>query len=345
MLSRRLFVDRICDEVALSQEALAELSNLDGNLPSSRFLAELAGGGQVNLATRVLYESLLRDPHHGDFIRQVDASPLRARRVSSAPLIVIVPGMFYREYPEIGADGGLLTEVASQFGVDTVTIPTLSLGSVNENVEILHRHLGDIGDRPFWLVSMSRGSAEVKWLLQAHPEATYLDQIKGWVSMCGIVSGTPLHERIYANQFLGAMHRLVARVNGINPELGAELCASNSRWQPTRCPTDTRVVNIIAVPLSWHVTGSVIRRYHRICHHGPTDGVVILSDYLKEPGVIYPVWGVDHFMRTSRITALFYRLFYYLFVGKGENDENNDDRNSGIDANDPDRDSAGSARR
>ena len=340
MLTRRLFVDRIGDEIALHEQAQTQLAKLDGALPSGRLLADLAGNGQVNLASRVLYEALRRDARHGPFINAVDRSPARAQNILSAPLIVIVPGMFYRQYPEIGADGKLLTEIAARFGVATTVLPTASLGSVSNNVEILHAHLSSMPPRPFWLVSMSRGSAEVKWLLQTYPNAPYLRQLGRWISLCGIPSGTPLHEGIHASRILRALHRTLARVNGVSPALSEELRASNAKWQPTSCPEHVRVINLIAIPLSWHITASAVRRYQRLCHLGPTDGVLLLAEYLKEPGLIYPLWGVDHFMRTSRIVALFYRLFYYLLVAKGGNSEKPDNIHS-IDIDDLGNDGAG----
>lgn len=321
MLTRRLFAASIGDEVGLAEEAQARLGKLGPEMPSAATINALAGNLDANLASSVLHQALLREPRYGDFIREVDRSPETAVKVQGAPLLIIVPGMFYRDYPEIGADGGLVAGIAEKFGLEVVTAPTLSLGSVAENLKILHEFLNRAATREFWLVSMSRGSAEIKWLLQRHPEAPYLADLRAWISVCGILSGTPLHERIYANPILGTLHRGLARINRISPGLGEELLRSKDHWAPARLPSNTKMVNVIAIPLSWHVTNSAIRRYHRICHLGPTDGVVLLADYLNEPGYIYPVWGVDHFLRSTRIAALFYRLLSFLLVRKGESDE------------------------
>lgn len=343
MLIRRLFAEAIGDEVALTEEARRQLEKLQDESPSSQTINALASKKDANLASAVLYQALLREPHHGAFIRAVDQCPTSAVTVDDAPLMIVVPGMFYREYLEIGADGKLVKDIARKFGMKTVTAPTSSLGSVNENLAILHEYLCRVATRPFWLVSMSRGSAEVKWLLQRYPDAPYLSALRVWLSIAGIVAGTPLHERIYANKFYGAMHRSLARINRISPALGEELVCSNPNWQKLTCPPHTQIINIIAVPLSWHVTESAIRRYYRLCPFGPTDGVVLLTDYLDEPGLIYPVWGADHFLRMSRIAALFYRLLYFLLVGEGEHDEKSDNRNSCLGVPDSERNGPGPA--
>ena len=310
------------DEKALRDDARARLAGLGPEMPDAASINALAGDTDADVASSAFYEAILRDPSYGDFIRKVDASPDSAARISDAPLLIIVPGMFYREYPDIGADGSLIAGIAERFGLDVLRVPTSSLGSITENLEVLHTFLAREAKREFCLVSMSRGSAEVKWLLQRYPDAPYLDNLRTWISICGILSGTPLHEHIYSNRVFRTLHRGLARINRINPELGEELLRSRDHWAATRIPPQATQVNVIAVPLSWHVTGSAIRRYRRICHLGPTDGVVLLTDYLDEPGMIYPVWGVDHFLRSTRIAAMFYQLLSFLMApGRTSNEK------------------------
>lgn len=318
MWTKKLFPAAVGDEVDLAASARAALDGLGNEIPDKAQLAALAAQGQVDLASRMLFEALLRDGHHGAFIRQVDGMPIKPVPGARAPLLIIVPGMFYRQYPEIGADGSLLIEVANRFGIETELAPTASLGSVSGNVELLHQFLLTRAERPFWLVSISRGSAEVKWLLNAYPEAPYLRRLTAWVGLCGIVAGTPLHHGIYRNRVLKRLHRGVARLTGVHPDLAEQLLSDQPHWQPTRLPAHLQVVNLISVPPSWQVTQHAATRFQRICHLGPTDGVVLLADYLTEPGVIYPVWGVDHFMRSNELGALLYRLLNCLLLNQGQ---------------------------
>jgi hypothetical protein len=42
--------------------------------------------------------------------------------------------------------------------------------------------------------------------------------------------------------------------------------------------------------------------FSRFCHRriaplGPNDGTVLLTDILRWPGEVYPVWGADHYFR------------------------------------------------
>ncbi|MBT8098394.1 MAG: hypothetical protein KJO82_01520, partial [Gammaproteobacteria bacterium] len=166
MLTRRLFAAPMSDELALAEQASARLAELGPTMPDAAAINAIAGAADANLASRVLYEALLRDPGRGAFIREIDAALVGTVAVQNAPLLIIVPGMFYREYPEIGADGELIAGIATKFGLNVLNAPTSSLGSIRENLEILHNFLTREVRRDFWLVSMSRGSAEVKWLLQ-----------------------------------------------------------------------------------------------------------------------------------------------------------------------------------
>src|SRR5262249_6635169 len=70
----------------------------------------------IDFATSVLYERLRSSREHGPFIDRLEKrrppSPkeLDARSIS----VVIVPGAFYVEYPQSGADGRLVREEAAR---------------------------------------------------------------------------------------------------------------------------------------------------------------------------------------------------------------------------------------
>jgi hypothetical protein len=75
-------------------------------------------------------------------------------------------------------------------------------------------------------------------------------------------------------------------------------------------PPGLRVVNLIGVPLHSHVQQrSLFKRYGWMQEMGPNDGISLLSDLVVEPGLIYPLWGADHYFRTPQVSPLLYRLF------------------------------------
>ena len=38
----------------------------------------------------------------------------------------------------------------------------------------------------------------------------------------------------------------------------------------------------------------------------------MVRDALHLSGEVYPIWGADHFLRSTQVSALLYRLFNYL---------------------------------
>src|SRR5207253_111089 len=79
--------------------------------------------------------------------------------------VVIIPGAFYREFPQSGADGRLVRAEAERLGFATDFVPLISLGSLRRNASILRDWLARDGRQNLILVSLSKGGAEVKLAL------------------------------------------------------------------------------------------------------------------------------------------------------------------------------------
>ena len=67
-----------------------------------------------------------------------------------------------------------------------------------------------------------------------------------------------------------------------------------------RLPTHIRLISIVGFPLRKHLTNGMARRCHRqLTLYGPNDGGLILADVCALPGLIYPIWGGDHYLRSG----------------------------------------------
>jgi hypothetical protein len=70
---------------------------------------------------------------------------------------------------------------------------------------------------------------------------------------------------------------------------------------PLRLPAQIRLISIVGFPLREHLTRRESRRCHgRLAPFGPNDGGLMLSDVCALPGLIYPVWGADHYLQPER---------------------------------------------
>ncbi len=320
-MKRTLFLSAVGDRVRLSRQAGELSQRYSDQLPTTAQLKSLAEQYDLNTATLVLEQCLRHDVRHGDFIRQVEQSALTTSIIHKPPRLVIVPGLYYKEHPGLGGDANLICQIARQFGIDAEVVPTRSLGSIEENSDILHHYLQTRSSEPFWLASISRGGAEIKWLLYKHTTASYLKNLQGWVSVNGIVCGTRVFDKVRESILMRGLFRAMARLNRINPLLVDELHHSRNQWADTLLPENTQYINVISLPMDWDITAPVQSRYKQLSQYGPNDGAVVLGDYLSEPGLCFPVVGADHLMRQSNLSTIFYRLINHLLVNPSRTSE------------------------
>ncbi|OED43204.1 hypothetical protein AB833_04325 [Chromatiales bacterium (ex Bugula neritina AB1)] len=312
-MNSKLFLNQIGDSVLLAENARRLSEGLAGELPDTEELLRLTENYGIDLATSVLHQSILRHERHGDFCARLERTAAVSDVVEQPPRLFIVPGLYYNDFPEIGAHGDLLRQVAARFGVDAQRIPTNSRGSIGQNVEILHAALLRHADQPFWLASVSRGSAEIKWLMHHYPGAEYLENLKGWVSINGVVRGTGLLHGAGKSTVKRRLLQALAMAKSVSPLLIDELNPQRPEWNYA-VSEKLFYLNVVSVPMSWDITYHVQKRYRQLSSFGPNDGVATLGDYTKETGLLYPLSGVDHLLRTNRLASVFYQLLRLLFL-------------------------------
>ncbi len=261
-----------------------------------RNIAEAEG---IDFATALLYDRLVWSAEHGPFIRGLDALP--PRRLDGT--IALVPGACYVEYPQTGADGRRLRDVARRLGCRVEIVPVKSFGSLSENARIIYDWLADHRGGPFILVSLSKGSADVRTALGLPGAEEAFRKVSAWVSLCGIVRGTSLAGWFLARRFRRLMVRLLCWYRGYDFAVFRELDRREdgplaSDW---RIPESLPVIHVIGFPLRQHLASRAARRGHRrLASLGPNDGGgILLGDVGRLPGLIYPVWGVDHYMQPA----------------------------------------------
>lgn len=262
-------------------------------------LAELAGTHGVDFATAVLYDRVYRSTQHGPFIRRItELLPLPQCELDV--LLAVVPGAFYREAPESGADGALLREHAAAWGCRTALIPTHSTGSVAENGRIIRDWLAERRHERIVLASLSKGAADIKAALAARDGATAFRPVVAWLNLSGLPAGTPVASWIRQGTLRQAAFRTLAWWRGIDFDVVRELAwgSGTALDLPLALPPHVQLISVVGFPLQHHFTSRVLRYFHRrIAHLGPNDGLMLLADACALPGLIYPVWCADHRLR------------------------------------------------
>ncbi len=281
-------------------------------------MARVTAQRGVDYATALLYDRLLRAPEHGPAIEQLSAlrgaSPQAG--LLSGVTCAVAPGAFYREFPHTGADGRILRDAAEQFGCRATLIPSSSTGTLRENAQAILRWLEQNRSEPIILASVSKGGADVKAALALDGAHEIFRPVVAWVDVCGILDGSPMVNWLLARRLRTAFYRLLFRWRGYNFDVIRDLRhgAGAPLDFPLRLPRDLYALHVIGFPLTGHMTNRLSRTFRqRIASGGPNDGCVMLADVCRLPGVVYPVWGADHYMRPSwELRALARAIFAHL---------------------------------
>ncbi|MCW8932350.1 MAG: hypothetical protein OQL19_19210, partial [Gammaproteobacteria bacterium] len=225
-----LFSTAMSDEVLLSKKAKALLSSYPLPLMPKDILYISQRYG-VDLATRCYYEYLLQS-RHGEFKQLIDdCIPTDdISKMGQDIKLLIIPGMFYKEHPEVGADGQLVISIARQCGFSAELVETISKGSIVENVAIIKHRIAQEQAAKIWLVSMSKGGSEVRHYLQScDVPAT----VKGWLNIAGVNQGSPHAARKLSNISKKLFYVILCKLMNVNYQVLTELHPEHHIWENT----------------------------------------------------------------------------------------------------------------
>ena len=305
---------RPVDELRLLHQAARAYPSLGFHDLSTATLARVTRERGVDFATALLYDRLRRSTEHGRFIAQLEAlEPNLDALPRLEGAVLVAPAAFYQELPEFGGDGQLIRDIAAEFGLRAALLSVPSTGSVSENAAAIRRALAAEQDGAVAIISLSKGGADVRLALEAGGPA--IRKVRVWLQLGGLVRGSPV-----ANQLLGGAWWRRALLSGVRAATGAsdglvrELATGPGSLlgRPAAAPTGVLVINVVGFPLSCHLSGSVRRRHRQLARLGPNDGSTLLREAMLEPGLVYPVWGAEHYFRVPRVSHLLYALFLYL---------------------------------
>ncbi len=268
-------------------------------------LHEITSRESIELATAVLYDRIRRSDRHGPFIRKIEAPEAAVPNHSGKALIGIIPGAFWQQYPHTGADGRASLQIAAEAGIEAALIPVHSFGSLNSNALLLLDWLARNREREIVMVSLSKGGPDLKTAIMLSQRAGSVDSnfghVRAWVSIGGPLQGTPLVHWLQQRPLRSMGIRLLlfmrgqrfGVINDLRRQHGAPL------WDWPELPAHIRMIHVLAFPLRRHLTHRwAPRGYERLAPMGPNDGAgTLLGDVSQWPGVIYPIWGADHYLQ------------------------------------------------
>jgi hypothetical protein len=281
-----------------------------------RRLAEQCG---LDFATALLYDRIVQSPEHGRFIQRLESLPMeRASPPRLEATLVIVPGAFYVESPHTGADGRMLREEGARLGCKSEVVPLASFGCLAENVRILSDWLTARPAGKVILASLSKGGAEVKLALARPDSAAVFRNVVCWVNLSGLLQGTPLAGWLLKSRVRRWWFRLLFWWRRYDYSVIGELGRGPNTLlhDDLHLPAHMQAIHLVGFPLARHLSNGLARRgYRRLRHLGPNDAAgIVLADVCRWPGLIYPVWGADHYLRPGgqELRDLARRLLCYI---------------------------------
>jgi hypothetical protein len=281
-------------------------------------LYEISAREGVDFATALLYDRVMRSPQHSPFIAQINQWQSSGGKTGASRdvMVAVVPAAYYKENPDSGADGRLICEEAIRRGLPCELIPLSSTGTLAENSQTILGWLAKHRGKKIILVSLCKGGADVKFSLSSAQGREHFDGVLAWVNICGTLNGSPVAEWLLATKPRFFIAWLYCKCRGHGLAFLRELTPSSQGplSAALKLPPSLRLINVIGFPLRRHLTNRFMRQCHKhVSRQGPSDGGVLLADACHLPGVIYPIWGADHYLRPeSRARQIIAAILEYL---------------------------------
>lgn len=289
----------VADQPIIDQARAIYESDL-GGIVSEATIRKLNARLGTDVATAVLYlhfESKLLALREEPLLR---SKSIETGRQGQPLLVAVVPGAFYEEHPETGADGRELIALSSGEPWECERIQTKSLGTSSQNAEIINKFL--YRKTPHYrviLVSLSRGTLDAAIAYRTHPEL--FSNLTGWVSVSGVPRGTRMADWLLDRWRLRPICNLMLWYHGADKQAVEDLRHRTTELLDLfRHQTDFPMIHLAAFPLDRHLSCWRARLWHRRFRScGPNDSVVMLEDLLELSGIVIPVWGADHYLKST----------------------------------------------
>lgn len=259
----------------------------------------LAAERGIDVATAALYLSVRQSDRCLDMAKDLDLAPGFNELQAPIPFhVAVAPGAFYREHPGTGADGAAVRAAAVALGGRASLIPAASIGTLADNATTIVDWLSHQPPEPVVLVSLSKGGADVKCALAAPHAAAAFRHVVAWINVGGITDGSGMISWLLDHraatliyQFLFWRRRRDFQfVRDLPRRPGGPL-----DFTPA-IPKQLTAIHVVGFPLRRHFRTRAARTWHRrLAQWGPNDGAAVLFDACRLPGLIVPIWGVDHF--------------------------------------------------
>lgn len=277
---------------------------------------ELARSRGQDAAVDRLLTILRQTPAHQSLIEAIDTeAPFAPSSDRPRAMVVVVPGSFYRDKPGAGT-GQFVLDLAKSRGHAVDRIPVESFGRVSRASALIVDWLSRRREERIILVSISKGSAEVRHALALPGAVDAFAPVSTWISLSGMPLGTPLANWLLERRLPRLIARFVFWRQGHDFAAFEELRHGPGTLldAPVVLPATLRAIHVAGFPRQEVLDAGPLKFLDKdMLRHGPHDGGgVALTDLLRLPGEVYPIEGGDHSIGAAwRVARVIPRLLAY----------------------------------
>jgi len=300
-----------CDsaDLTLLMRAAVTASSMPLNELTFEKLLAIADRDGLDSATAILYHQARRkriacSERIDELYR---ASGVGAQLANCA--FVYVPNLGYLADPKSRTVGAAVCTVAERAGCRSYAVETQPTEDLQTNGRIVCEALAKCHEQKIILMSVSKGSADVKMALRDQDGDQAFRNVVAWIDVCGLADGTPVVNLLATARSQALKDQILQMFRNRDPNLVRGCLAvahelGYGKGFPLHDPVDTPShilrLNVVGFPTRRHLANDVSRALYEIASsYGPNDGYGVLWEMVNNPGDVYAIWGTDHYFHNG----------------------------------------------
>jgi hypothetical protein len=219
--------------------------------------------------------------------------------------VLFVPGYAWKSDRSTGADFARQRELLARLGLEHELVHTDERGSVEDNAHLVLQAIrAQPASARLLLVSASKGGPEVALALHELSRLPAAEQqtVRGWVSVGGMLRGTPLADAACQWPLSWLVH-LMLWAKGLDGRILHDMRPERRKAavDQLRIPPHVLLLQYVGAPSAATVSPQARGNYERLAELGPNDGLTLLADQLLPGSLVVVDEGLDHYFRDPQI--------------------------------------------
>jgi hypothetical protein len=283
------------DKKELNQKNLKDLSKITSTDFATLYFSKRILDNPSNRKAQTRFDEILTSLKENDYFK---------KNVNRNTLFIFVPGLGYKTDKEIGADFSTQRKALQDLGIPNTIIEVDEFGRVPANAQIIADNIVSLSRTysSIILISASKSSSEVAIALGKILKPEQTQNVKAWLSLCGVLRGTPF-VKPFQKGIIGFLTNVYLTFHGSSTEMLNDMTPEymNEVYDTLVFPSHIKLVQYVPIALSGQITSRAFSGYNGMKSEGPNDGRALLADQLIGGGTVLLSFGSDHYFKDNDI--------------------------------------------